>query len=139
MEEESEATKTEMDDVSIRLGRHHDVGCLQEESGATAAAPTATAGRAYGFAHGEPEHHDKGQSTTLTWQTSNATDVSIDGIGAVQPNGSQTSLRPIRRPTPWPRKERAGRRGHGASDGDCAAATASTAASATEEELFAQM
>jgi peptidoglycan-associated lipoprotein len=26
----------------------------------------------------------------LTWQTSNATDVSIDGIGAVQPNGSQT-------------------------------------------------
>jgi peptidoglycan-associated lipoprotein len=26
----------------------------------------------------------------LTWQTSNATDVSIDGIGAVQPNGSQS-------------------------------------------------
>jgi peptidoglycan-associated lipoprotein len=33
---------------------------------------------------------DKGQSATLTWQTSNANDVSIDnGIGAVQPNGSQ--------------------------------------------------
>ena len=33
---------------------------------------------------------DKGQSTTLTWQTTNATDVSIDqGIGAVQPNGSR--------------------------------------------------
>jgi peptidoglycan-associated lipoprotein len=32
---------------------------------------------------------DKGQSTTLTWQTTNATDVSIDGIGAVQPSGSQ--------------------------------------------------
>jgi peptidoglycan-associated lipoprotein len=31
-----------------------------------------------------------GQSATLTWQTSNATDVSIDGIGAVQPNGSQS-------------------------------------------------
>ena len=26
----------------------------------------------------------------MTWQTSNATDVSIDGIGAVQPNGSQS-------------------------------------------------
>jgi len=26
----------------------------------------------------------------LTWQTSNATDVSIDGVGAVQPNGSQS-------------------------------------------------
>jgi peptidoglycan-associated lipoprotein len=36
-----------------------------------------------------PNSVDKGQSTTLTWQTTNATDVSIDGIGAVQPNGSQ--------------------------------------------------
>jgi peptidoglycan-associated lipoprotein len=36
-----------------------------------------------------PESVDKGQSTTLTWQTSNATDVSIGGIGAVQANGSQ--------------------------------------------------
>jgi hypothetical protein len=31
----------------------------------------------------------KGESTTLTWQTSNATDVSIDGV-AVQPNGSES-------------------------------------------------
>ena len=36
-----------------------------------------------------PEAIDRGQSATLTWQTSNATDVSIEGIGAVQPNGSQ--------------------------------------------------
>jgi peptidoglycan-associated lipoprotein len=36
-----------------------------------------------------PNTIDKGQSSTLTWQTTNATDVSIDGIGAVQPNGSQ--------------------------------------------------
>jgi peptidoglycan-associated lipoprotein len=36
-----------------------------------------------------PNTVEKGGSTTLTWQTSNATDVSIDGIGAVQPNGSQ--------------------------------------------------
>jgi peptidoglycan-associated lipoprotein len=36
-----------------------------------------------------PETVDKGQSTTLTWQTTNATDVSIGGIGAVQANGSQ--------------------------------------------------
>ncbi len=31
-----------------------------------------------------PDTIEKGQSATLTWQTSNATDVSIDGIGAVQ-------------------------------------------------------
>jgi len=36
-----------------------------------------------------PNSVDKGQATTLTWQTTNATDVSIDGIGAVQPSGSQ--------------------------------------------------
>ena len=36
-----------------------------------------------------PDTVQTGQSATLTWQTSNATDVSIDGIGAVQANGSQ--------------------------------------------------
>jgi peptidoglycan-associated lipoprotein len=36
-----------------------------------------------------PDTIDKGQSSTLTWQTSNATDVGIDGIGAVQPSGTQ--------------------------------------------------
>ena len=36
-----------------------------------------------------PDTVEKGQPATLTWQTSNATDVSIDGIGAVQASGSQ--------------------------------------------------
>jgi peptidoglycan-associated lipoprotein len=36
-----------------------------------------------------PDAIQPGQSATLTWQTSNATDVSIDGIGAVQPSGTQ--------------------------------------------------
>ena len=31
-----------------------------------------------------------GQSASLAWQTSDATEVSIDGIGSVQPDGSQT-------------------------------------------------
>jgi len=47
------------------------------------AAPTATL-------TASPDTIDKGQSTTLTWQTTNATTVTIDnGIGAAQPNGSQ--------------------------------------------------
>jgi peptidoglycan-associated lipoprotein len=37
-----------------------------------------------------PSSIQTGQSASLTWQTSNATDVTIDGIGAVQANGSQT-------------------------------------------------
>ena len=36
-----------------------------------------------------PNTIDQGQSTTLTWQTTNATDVSIDGIGAVDTSGSR--------------------------------------------------
>ena len=38
----------------------------------------------------DPATIQSGGSASLTWQTSNATDVSIDGIGAVQPNGSQS-------------------------------------------------
>ena len=47
------------------------------------AAPTASL-------TANPNTVDKGQSTMLTWQTSNATDASIDGIGAVQTSGSQS-------------------------------------------------
>jgi peptidoglycan-associated lipoprotein len=46
------------------------------------AAPTASL-------TASPETIDKGQSSTLTWQTTNATDVNIEGVGAVQPNGTQ--------------------------------------------------
>jgi peptidoglycan-associated lipoprotein len=46
------------------------------------AAPTASL-------TASPNTVEKGQATTLTWQTTNATDVSIDGIGAVQASGSQ--------------------------------------------------
>jgi peptidoglycan-associated lipoprotein len=51
------------------------------------AAPTASL-------TASPNTIDKGQSTTLTWQTTNATDVSIDGIGAVQASGSQQATPP---------------------------------------------
>lgn len=36
-----------------------------------------------------PDTINKGDSTTLTWQTTNATTVSIDGIGPVDPSGSR--------------------------------------------------
>lgn len=47
------------------------------------AAPTASLSA-------NPTTVEKGQTVTLTWQTSNATDVSIEGIGAVNANGSTT-------------------------------------------------
>ncbi len=37
-----------------------------------------------------PDTIDKGQATTLTWQTTNATDINIDGIGAVEASGSRS-------------------------------------------------
>ena len=46
-------------------------------------APTATISV-------RPVAIDPGQSATLTWQTSNATDVSISGVGTVSTSGSQS-------------------------------------------------
>ena len=46
------------------------------------AAPTASL-------TADPNTIDQGQSTTLTWQTTDATDVSISFLGAVQASGSQ--------------------------------------------------
>ena len=42
-----------------------------------------------------PSVIDQGQSATLAWKTANATDVSIEGIGSVDPNSSQ-SVSPTR-------------------------------------------
>ncbi len=36
-----------------------------------------------------PSSIEKGQSTTLSWQTQNATDVTLEGIGSVEPSGSR--------------------------------------------------
>ena len=47
-----------------------------------ATAPTASLSA-------NPNTISQGQSTTLTWQTTNATDVSIDGIGPVDASGSR--------------------------------------------------
>src|ERR1017187_6801265 len=51
-----------------------------------APAPTATLSA-------NPTSIERGQSATLSWSTTNATDVAIEGIGPVQPSGSQ-SVRP---------------------------------------------
>jgi peptidoglycan-associated lipoprotein len=47
------------------------------------AAPTASLSA-------NPDSVQAGQATTLTWRTENATEVTIDGIGKVDPSGSQS-------------------------------------------------
>jgi peptidoglycan-associated lipoprotein len=85
-----------------------------------------------------PNTIEKGQSTTLTWQTTNATDVSIDGIGAVDPNGSQ-SVTPADSTTYHLTAKGAG----GTQDATARVTVTAPEAppptsSATEEELFSQ-
>ncbi len=57
-------------------------GCKKKETPPPPPAPTASLSA-------NPASIQKGQSTTLTWQTQNATDVSIEGLGTVEPSGSR--------------------------------------------------
>ena len=86
----------------------------------------------------DPNSIQKGQSATLSWQTTNATDVSIDGIGAVQPSGSQ-QVSPTDSTTYHLTAKGAG----GTTDATTRITVTMAAApppppSATDEELFAQ-
>jgi len=96
------------------------------------AAPTASL-------TANPNTIDKGQSTTLTWQTTNATDVSVTGIGAVSANGSQSVTPPDSTTYTLTAK------GDGGSQQATARVTVNApppppppAPSPTEEEMFAQ-
>lgn len=51
-------------------------------------APTATLAA-------NPDVIQQGQSTTLTWQTSNASEITIAGLGTVPPSGSRSLTPPI--------------------------------------------
>ncbi len=68
-------------------GCHHKAKTLPPPSAlppeAGAPAPTATISA-------DPMAIDQGQSVVLNWRTTNATSVSIDGIGNVATNGTQT-------------------------------------------------
>jgi len=67
-------------------------GCSKKAAQATPptpppppAAPTATLAAS-------PDVILQGQSTTLTWQTNNASDITIDGLGTVSASGSKTVM-----------------------------------------------
>lgn len=64
-------------------------GCNKKTAQATPPPPPAPAALTATLA-ASPAVIDQGQSTTLTWQTDNATDISIEGIGSVSASGSRT-------------------------------------------------
>jgi len=87
-----------------------------------------------------PNTVDAGQPTTLTWQTTNATDVSIDGIGPVDASGTRQVT-----PTDSTTYHLIAKGAGGTQDATArvtvnAAATPPpvTTSNATEEELFSQ-
>jgi peptidoglycan-associated lipoprotein len=70
----------------IVTGCHHKQAAVPEPPpppAETAPAPTATL-------TASPESFNAGQSVVLTWHTTDATDVAIDGIGTVEPSGTKT-------------------------------------------------
>jgi peptidoglycan-associated lipoprotein len=85
-----------------------------------------------------PNTVQQGQPTTLTWETTGATDVTIDGIGAVQPSGSQQVT-----PTESTTYHLAAKGAGGTQEATArvtvtqAAAPTAAAPSPTEEDLFA--
>jgi peptidoglycan-associated lipoprotein len=84
-----------------------------------------------------PNTIQQGQSTTLSWETTNATDVTIDGVGRVQPSGSQ-QVQPTDSTT-----YRLTAKGPGGSKEATARVTvtpppAPAAPSGTEEQMFSQ-
>jgi len=87
-----------------------------------------------------PETVDKGQSTTLTWQTTNATDVSISGVGGVEASGSKqvtpndSTTYTLTAKGPGGTQEATAR----VTVNTPAAPAPTTTSSATEEDLFSQ-
>ena len=84
-----------------------------------------------------PSSIEKGQSTTLTWQTQNATDVTIEGVGSVEPSGSRQVT------PPDSTTYRLTAKGPGGSQDATARVTVTTPpppvqAGPSDEELFAQ-
>lgn len=65
------------------------VGCGKKKVKTADVPPPASPSPTASFS-ADPSSIEKGQSSQLTWQTENAAEVEIEGVGAVQPSGSQT-------------------------------------------------
>lgn len=84
-----------------------------------------------------PENVNTGQSATLSWTTSNATNVNIDGLGAVSATGSR-QVAPADSTTYHLVASGAGGNADASARLTVTAVTATAPVTPTEEELFAQ-
>lgn len=110
-------------------------GCKKKEAPPAPPPPPPPAPTASLSAN--PDAIEAGQSTTLTWRTENATDVSISGLGQVEPNGSR-QVSPVQSTT-----YRLTAKGAGGTQEATARVTVAQPAprqevSLTDEQMFAQ-
>jgi peptidoglycan-associated lipoprotein len=82
-------TKNSVTLAAILAGVLSFAGCNKKAAQATPPAPPAPPAPTATLA-ASPAVIEQGQSTNLTWQTNNATDISIEGVGAVSASGSRT-------------------------------------------------
>jgi peptidoglycan-associated lipoprotein len=76
--------------VVITLGTLMMLGACKKKAAAPPPPPPPPPPAPTASLSVNPNAIQQGQTATLTWQTANATEVSIDGMGAVSPNGSQS-------------------------------------------------
>jgi peptidoglycan-associated lipoprotein len=65
-------------------------GCNKKAAQATPPTPPPSPAAPTATLAASPEVIQQGQSATLTWQTNNASDITIEGLGAVSASGSKT-------------------------------------------------
>jgi len=67
-------------------------GCSKKAAQATPPTPSPPPAAPTATLAASPDVILQGQSTTLTWQTNNASDITIDGLGTVSASGSKTVM-----------------------------------------------
>jgi peptidoglycan-associated lipoprotein len=125
--------------LAVTLGAMMFLGACAKKVAPPPPAPPPSIPAPTASLSASPNTLGPGQPTTLTWQTTNATEVSIDGFGPVEQSGSK-QLTPIESMTYHLVAKGAG----GTQDAtarvtvNAASAPATSTSNATEEELFAQ-
>jgi peptidoglycan-associated lipoprotein len=76
--------------VAVFAGVMSFAGCAKKAAQATPPTPPPPPTAPTATLAANPMVLEQGQTTTLTWQTNNATTVNIDGLGTVPASGSQT-------------------------------------------------
>ncbi len=67
-------------------------GCSKKAAQATPPTPPPPPATPTATLAASPDVIQQGQSTTLTWQTNNASDITIEGLGTVSASGSKTVM-----------------------------------------------